>query len=118
MDDEGQTHRARLVRWTRSTMTILRYQALLTGLLVCLLVAGCADSEEEVCCTCLVDHGCSAASHDRCMEVFHVVDGTDNIAVDGPCVRAADCYLSCAAAGAYFTSDTMVVNSWKKQSVP
>lgn len=87
-------------------------------LVACLLAAGCTDSEEDVCCTCLVDNGCTTASRDRCLEVFHVFEGQDSIAVDSQCVGSSGCYTSCAAAGAYFDRGRMVVDYWKRQSLP
>ncbi len=83
-----------------------------------MLSAGCLETDEEVCCGCLVEHGCTTASQNRCLEVFHVFEDTDSIPVDGPCVGTGDCYTSCAAAGAYFDGGRMVVDYWKKKSLP
>ena len=91
---------------------------LLVALLAFSLAAGCADTEEDTCCACLVDNGCTTASRDRCLEVFHVFEGQDSIAVDIPCVGASGCYTACATAGAYFDGGKMVVDYWKKQSLP
>ncbi len=94
------------------------YTALLLGLLALAPAAGCAETEEAVCCACLAEHGCTTASRDRCLEVFYVFEDTDSIPVDGQCVGAGDCYTSCAAAGAYFDKGRMVVDYWKKKSLP
>jgi len=76
------------------------------------------DTEEEICCRCLVEHGCTTVSHGRCLEVFHVFEDKDSIPVDSQCVGSSDCYTSCAAAGAYFDGGRMVVDYWKKKSLP
>ena len=91
---------------------------LLPCLLFGVLVAGCAETEEETCCGCLVEYGCVTASFDRCLEVFHVFEDKDSIPVDSPCVGASGCYAYCAAAGAYFDGGRMVVDYWKKKSLP
>ncbi len=50
--------------------------------LLVMVAAGCADSDEEVCCSCPVDNACTTASHDRCREVFIMHQGKDSILVD------------------------------------
>lgn len=91
---------------------------LMAVLLACLLPAACAESEEEACCTCLMDHGCTSATRQRCLDVMHVFQGTDTIPVTSQCVGASGCYTSCAAAGAFFDGSRMVVDYWKKKSLP
>ena len=61
---------------------------------------------------------CTRATRDRCLEVFHVIEDRNSVAVDGQCVGSNGCYTTCAAAGAYFDGGKMVVDYWKKQSLP
>ena len=93
-------------------------EILLAGFLLFPLAAGCADTEEEICCGCLTEHGCITDSFDRCVEMFYVFEDKDSIPVDGRCVGSSDCYTSCAVAGAYFDGGRMVVDYWKKKSLP
>ena len=91
---------------------------MLPCLLAWLLAVACSDPEEEVCCSCIVDQHCTAVSLDRCLDMFRVFEDKDSIPVNSNCVGSSGCYTSCAAAGAYFDGGRMVVDYWKRQSLP
>ncbi|MEK6938010.1 MAG: hypothetical protein AABX04_03110 [Nanoarchaeota archaeon] len=77
----------------------------------------CGKIEEEKCCDCLVGNRCTTASKNRCLDTFYVFQDVDSIPVDSQCVGKNNCYLLCAAEGAYFEDGKMVVDYWKKKSL-